>query len=712
MKTNFNPRNLFPAFPFLAFYLFFGANCQAQNLSEFIHVDQFGYAINAEKVAVISNPQIGYNSSFSYNPSNQIELRNFFNNELVFSASPTIWNNGNTHPQSGDAGWWFDFSAVTTPGSYYIIDPNSNERTGRFEINENPYSQVLQASFKAFYYNRCNDSKVAPFAQANWTDTNNFSQDVETRNAYDQANISSIKDMSGGWFDAGDYNKYVTFAHDPIHQMLTSYTEHPDIYTDNWNIPESNDGIADILNEIKWELDWIKKMMNEDGSVHIKMGSVSYSDNNSAPPSANYDTRYYAPTCSSASLAAASCFAHAAIVFDGLEGLEAYSAQLRQDAELCFDYYESFIEENNYETHCDDGTVKAGDADWSIEVQNDNIAVACAYLFKLTGESKYSDHLITAGRTTEILEDNFIPISGSVLLEALLYYTATNGADTGMTYEIITSVEVAHNNDWGGYFNFDGENLYRVGAADWAYYWGSNRAVANIGNLCNTLVKYNIVPGQNSELQKKAAEITHYFHGVNPQGITYLSNMYSYGGDRCANQIYHTWFNDGTEWDDALSSTYGPAPGFLSGGPNQAYSGSLSPPANQPIQKSYLDYNNGSTDVSWEITEPAIYYQAAYLRLLANYVNTAIISSNEINTFSNTSIQVFPNPINSQFNIVGIEEGNKIQIRNIHGQILSSHIASEYYSTIDVKSMQSGILILNIYNPSGNLILSKKLIKE
>ena len=687
-------------------------NIQAQDLSNNIHIDQFGYLIDAEKVAVISNPQTGYNNSDSYSPGTEIEVRNFLDNSVVLTVAPQVWNNGNTHSQSGDAGWWVDFSEITTPGSYYLIDPSTNEQTGRFEINENPYAEVLKASLKAFYYNRCNDSKEAPFAQANWIDGNNFPQDTEARDAYDQDNAATARDMSGGWFDAGDYNKYVTFAHDPIHQMLTSYTENPSIFTDDWNIPESGDGIPDILNEIKWELDWMRKMINDDGSVHIKMGSVSYSDNFDAPPSANVDARYYGSTCSSASLAVASCFAHAALVFKGIEGLEGYAAQLTLNAISCFDYYETYINNDSYETDCDDGLVKSGDADWNIEVQKDNTVIACSYLFKLTNENKYSEIFTTLGIQTEILSEDFIPLHASVMLEALLHYTTTTGANLNMVDEICSSIKIAQGNDWGNYFHFEGENLYRAGAADWAYYWGSNRAVANVGNLCNTIIKYNILPDENEELRKKATELVHYFHGVNPQGITYLSNMYQYGGDRCANQIYHTWFNDGTDWDDAITSAYGPAPGFLAGGPNQAYSGNLSPPANQPIQKAYLDYNSGFPNVSWEITEPAIYYQAAYLRLLANYVNTSIVSSNENQSLVRGEIELFPNPTNDLLNISGDIEQHKINVYNTQGQLLNSKIATTNEISFDVKSFQSGVLIISVYNSNGVLVKTERVVVE
>jgi len=73
---------------------------------------------------------------------------------------------------------------------------------------------------------------------------------------------------------------------------------------------------------------------------------------------------------------------------------------------------------------------------------------------------------------------------------------------------------------------------------------------------------------------------------------------------------------------------YGPAPGFVTGGANPNFSvGALSPPSGQPLQKSYLDFNDGWPNNSWEISEPAIYYQAAYLRLIASIVGVGNIDN-------------------------------------------------------------------------------------
>jgi len=73
------------------------------------------------------------------------------------------------------------------------------------------------------------------------------------------------------------------------------------------------------------------------------------------------------------------------------------------------------------------------------------------------------------------------------------------------------------------------------------------------------------------------------------------------------------------------SSACGPAPGYVPGGPNaqvvkDGVPGSLRPPAGQPPQKSYKDWNEADPDKSWTVTEPAIYYQSGYVKLLSKFV--------------------------------------------------------------------------------------------
>jgi hypothetical protein len=131
-----------------------------------------------------------------------------------------------------------------------------------------------------------------------------------------------------------------------------------------------------------------------------------------------------------------------------------------------------------------------------------------------------------------------------------------------------------------------------------------------------------------------ASHYIHYLHGVNPLGKVFLSNMGSLGAENSVDQFYHSWFHHGSErWDSVKTSTHGPAPGFLVGGPNSSYnwengcpglnpgcgSAPPSPPTGQPPQKSYTDFNDSWPLNSWSVTENSNGYQTAYIRLLARF---------------------------------------------------------------------------------------------
>jgi len=468
--------------------------------------------------------------------------------------------------------------------------------------------------------------KAAPYAGANWTDNDNFRNDLQDANCRfvnDRTNASLERDLTGGWFDAGDYNKYTTFANSTVHMLLSAYEDNPAIFTDDWNLPESGNGIPDLLDEIKWELDWLLKMTNDDGTAIIKMGSISYSENVSAPPSANTDPRYYGPTCTSASINVAGMFAHAARIYDGLPGMTDFVTALETKAVAAWDYVEPLIENDQLETNCDDGTIKSGDADRDVDEQREDALAAAIFLFDHFGDSKYNDYIVANLNDAEPIQSNFWSGYKMPLNDALLEYTAMNGADASTRTTILNSVTTASSNNWNGFFGFNDDDLYRAFMPEWAYHWGSNLPKSGFGVLNLLLNKHNINPGSADDYTLKAAEQIHYFHGVNPQGLVYLSNLYDIGGDRCINEIYHGWFNDGTDWDNTQTSLYGPAPGYVTGGPNRNYTAnsSLLPPYGQPDQKSYLDFNTDFPDNSWEISEPAIYYQAFYFRLISNFAN-------------------------------------------------------------------------------------------
>jgi len=687
--------------------------------SQFIHVDQFGYYNDAPKVAVLSNPQTGYNSALSYTAPANLEVIDNNTMQVVFTASPTVWNGGSTHSQSGDSGWWFDFSSVTQSGEYYVNDPVNNEQSAVFVINDNPYLEVLKASVKMFYYNRCNMPKTAPSADANWVDGDNFNnalQDYNCRYIYDSSNATLEKDLSGGWFDAGDYNKYIPFVYNVAHNLLSAYEMNPNLFTDNWNIPESGNGLPDLLDELKWELDWMMKMANPDGSVHIKMGSQNHSENASSPPSANVDQRFYGPTCTAASVTLASNFAHAAVVFNKIIGYENYTNSLQTTSIAAYNYALNAFNNGTLQFDCDDGSIVSGDADLNADEQLESLIVAAVYLFELTGDIAYSNFVVNNAPSIEPLSNGFWGPYKVSIQDALLRYGTLPNADAAFASTVTNSLAAAVSNNWDGFFGMNDWSLYRDHIPDWSYHWGSNKPKAGYGCLNQTIAQYGIGNDAINQ-QQKAEEVLHSFHGLNPLGVVYLSNMYGFGAERSCNEIYHLWFQDGTDYDNAQTSLYGPAPGYVPGGPNSYFGNTnLVPPYGQPPMKSYLDYNDGWPLNSWEITEPSITYQAMYVRLIANviglrgYPDPTTMTANV--AIDDACINVYPNPASNYFVIHGELCNYRIEILNSAGQLVQSipNVGAE--QIIDISTLGLGLYFVRMENLSNNALSFQTILKQ
>src|SRR5436190_10998785 len=366
--------------------------------SKQIKIDQFGYLPGSRKIAVIVDPQTGYNAAESFSPgtgTNQYQVRNWSTNAVVYSGTLVAWNSGATHTQSGDRGWRFDFTPVTTTGSYYIYDVANNVGSYRFEVNNSVYTQVLKQAARMFFYQRVNFAKQTPYVDAKWSDAAAFSgtnQDYAARSRWDKTNAATARDLHGGWFDAGDCNKYVTFTLSPLCNLLETYRSYPAYFADNYNIPESGNGIPDILDEVKWELDWLTRMQDGTGTngLFLKVGADNY--NGSSPPSSDHNPRYYVPECTSATLTGAAVFALGAIVYKslGIPAMTNYGNDLQTRAINAWNRAKVTTSNfTSFQTTCDDQNIVSGDADADIDSQKDLVVIAAAYLFEATGTAEY-----------------------------------------------------------------------------------------------------------------------------------------------------------------------------------------------------------------------------------------------------------------------------------------------------------------------------------
>jgi endoglucanase len=353
--------------------------------TQFIVTDQFGYRPASQKVAVIRNPQVGYDSLEVFIPGNTYALINNETKEQVFSATPVVWNSGATDTSSGDKVWWFDFSSFAETGSYYVLDVDSNLRSYKFDIKENIYEETMFHALRTFFYQRSGFEKQPPFACEEWADGASHLQDKQARDFLSKNDASTEWDVSGGWYDAGDYNKYTSWTASYIVNFMKAFIENPGVWGDDYNIPESGNNIPDILDEAKWGLDHLLRLQKPDGSMLSVVGVA-----HASPPSAATAPSYYGRPNTSGTLNSASAFAIASKVYRSV-GMKEYADSLKRSAIKAWQW----ADENPNVIFRNNTGSTSGLAAGQQETDDYGRFVAkmraAAFLYEITGESFYKN---------------------------------------------------------------------------------------------------------------------------------------------------------------------------------------------------------------------------------------------------------------------------------------------------------------------------------
>ncbi|WP_117881606.1 glycoside hydrolase family 9 protein [Aureibaculum luteum] len=695
---------------------------QSQTLSKYIVVDQFGYRPDSEKIAVMRDPVTGFDAAESFSPGVQYALVNANNGATVYTGNIVSFNSGLVDPSSGDRAWWFDFSSYQTPGIYYILDVTKNLKSYDFVINDNVYEEVLKHAFRTFFYQRAGYSKGVQYAGAKWSDGASHLatlQDSQCRKFDTPNDASSQKDLSGGWYDAGDYNKYTSWTANYIVSLLKAYKKNPDAWGDNYNLPYSGNGIPDLIDEVKWGLDYLLKLQKTNGSM-ISVVSLSQA----SPPSSTTGRSLYGGVNTSGTLASAAAFAYGAKVFNEM-GMTVYGADLLQSATNAWNWADNnpnVVWENNSASYNSVG-IGAGQQETNDYGRLAFKVKAATYLFDLTNNVSYKTFVENNYQDIHLMLWNFAFPFEHEDQESLLYYASL----TGVSSIVANAIKNIYKNAMQSSRNFGGLtnelDPYLAHLED--YVWGSNGTKSKKGLMFSDYVGYNIDNTNNEDALRAAELYLHYLHGVNPLNFCYLSNMYDYGADNGVNEFYHAWFADGTDWDNVQNDPKGPAPGFLTGGPNPSYdwddccssggcsgqtcnTAQVSRIKGQPKQKAYDDFNTTWPMNSWEVTENSNGYQVAYISLLSQFVaksGSLSVNENEVNSLN---IKYFPNPFHAELNIEA-SENFSYTFYDLTGRAISSGNCDAHCKINEV-AVIIGIYLLKIKTLYGSKIL--KLIKQ
>ncbi len=360
----------------LFFFLFLFNTTIAQ---EFIRVNQIGYYAASPKTAIFANMD-----------AEKFEIRKVNSEEEVYEgklSAGKFWN------QSGETIQIADFSDFKKPGKYFIR--SGVEESYPFEIKENHLFDSLSVwSLKAFYLWRSSTeikTEYAVFGKENYArksghpdDTVYIHPEVANKKRPAATTISAPK----GWYDAGDYNKYVINAGITVHSLITAYEMFPGYYQKlNLHIPESGNNIPDILNELKWEFDWLMEMQDPyDGGVYNKLTTLRFCG--MVSPDQDIAERYVVGKSTTAALDFAAMMAMAARVYKVYEDtFPGFSDKALVAAEKAWNW--ALI--NNkiaFKNPSDVKTGAYGDSEF-----NDEFFWAASELLITTGNKKYYDNL-------------------------------------------------------------------------------------------------------------------------------------------------------------------------------------------------------------------------------------------------------------------------------------------------------------------------------
>lgn len=196
---------------------------------------------------------------------------------------------------SKDTVYRVDFSEFTKPGRYTIA--NGEQRSDAFEIGEHIYRRALLAAQKMFYFQRSRTKLEKPYA-------------VWEEDAFTRAGVSHAHDQVGwlfedfpekkrriqldaGWHDAGNYDMYVPSTAPSAHGLLRAYEAHPELFRDKENnIPESGNGVPDLLDEARWGIRWVLSMQAEDGGFRVREANETISEAGIVPADQDKTARW------------------------------------------------------------------------------------------------------------------------------------------------------------------------------------------------------------------------------------------------------------------------------------------------------------------------------------------------------------------------------------------------------------------------------------
>ena len=592
----------------------------------YIKVNQVGYTCNGNK-----NAKVSCFEKFGSLSGKRFEIVNQETEEVVFSD---VLSDATTDTKiSGEDIYEINFNSVTQQGTYYIRIPDANLNVSAltprdkennlktdtlisvtFKIGDDIYNEMLSDMSKYYYYQRQGLDLIEKYAQQ-FARENLHPNDVSVKRWSDRDNPSAKTfDVSQGWYDAGDYGKYVSPAATSVENLLLAYELFPQEFEKiNPNIPET-DKTSDlysnapaILSEIKWELDMLLKLEHsdkdgsfyvaanyKDGTIYIEDTLYSTSDYNSSAE--EIDLRSHLATVDMSAM-----LAHAYIVYKDIPEYSDFAEQCLETSIRAWNWANNPVNEKHM-------SIGAGNRTYTFTQEDLDRSMywAAGTLFRASKVankdcSEYENYLISNCENENVntcFTGNSLGYShkGRSFL-GFFHYLYQNDNPSNQIKTVFSKFEPWRNR----ILNYDS---FGTDYPEWGYWWGSNMVLAQSSmTLFLGSVVLEGIDNIPIEVLNSNQSAFNYLLGVNPISFSYVSGY----GENSVKNIYSAIYSK-----DAKLTPYQCPKGYVTEGANSSNNRHLS----KYNGKCYMD-----SDAEWTTNENTIYGNAAMI-----FLTSAIMS--------------------------------------------------------------------------------------
>ncbi len=572
-----------------------------------------------ERAGILTN-QIGYFSGFAKKATLLSDSSSPINFALVDGSGKEVYKSQSAvfgHDEdSGDNVHILDFSKYSEPGTYTLVgDDGSKSREFKIGV-ASEYSSLLRDSLNYFYQNRSGIDILSEYISSGDASSlarsgGHMSDNATVLNTWDYNGPSEAVEGTGGWYDAGDHGKYVVNGGISVWMLQNMYelalaTGTESAFSDGTLLmPENSNSYPDILDETRWEMEWILKMQisggEYDGMAYHKLHDEKWTGLAVAPVDDPQPRVVYPPT-TAATLNLAASGAQSARLWKGIDD---------DFAKKCLDAAEKAYKaaKSHPEMYAALESAPGGGPYGDNDVSDEFYWAACE-LYITTGDSAYLDDMKSSEYYCKVLSElkggesvntfGTFDWGHTATLGTLSLLITENKVPSGdldkaeKSLETAADVFVKAEKEQGYGVPYSASTLsYKDSSV--GYLWGSNSFI-----LDNAIViAYAYIRTGKAEYINGTVSAMDYILGRNANDYSYVTGY----GYHAAKYPHHRY------WSNLIDSSFPLAPsGVLVGGPNSGMEdpwvkGSGWKKGQIPPAKCYLDhieaYSANECAINW-----------------------------------------------------------------------------------------------------------------